>query len=87
MMQMGLTQAERVQLEERANRLAEMGFTDRAAITDALVANGLNEELALNALLGQPTISPGSALPAPLAPTPAPPKPSKPSGLFGLWGR
>ena len=87
MMQMGLTQAERVQLEERANRLAEMGFTDRAAVTDALVANGLNEELALNALLGQPTISPGSALPAPLAPTPAPPKPSKPSGLFGLWGR
>jgi len=89
MMQMGLTQAERVQLEEKVNRLAEMGFTDRAAVTDALVANGLNEELALNALLGQPTIAPGSALPAPLppAPSPAPPKPSKPSGLFGLWGR
>lgn len=82
MTQMGLTDSERATLDAKAARLCEMGF-DRGAAMDALIANGMSEEAALNALLGTPTVSPGTH---PQVHQPPPPK-SSGAGLFGMkWG-
>ena len=88
MSQMGLTDSERATLDAKATRLCEMGF-DRGAATDALIANGMNEEAALNALLGTPTVARGGHI-HPQVQQPPPPGPPKSSGagLFGMkWGK
>jgi hypothetical protein len=79
-------------------RLCEMGFPSDQ-VHNALVANGGNEEAALNALLSGPVApspaagAPGAGVPPPggaggTPGTGAPPdKAPKPSGLFGrMWG-
>ena len=88
MAQLGLTDAERLELDAKVNRLAEMGFTNRVAVTQVLLANGMNEEASLNTLLGSPTVSSGTVIPSP-TPPPIPPKPnSGGAGLFGMkWGK
>ncbi|NDC39478.1 MAG: hypothetical protein EBZ48_15805 [Proteobacteria bacterium] len=89
MQQLGLTDAERFQLEAKVQRLMEMGFSDRAAVTEALLVHGMSEEAALNALLGAPTVQPGAVgPPVQQAPPQVPPKPaSSGSGIFGRWGK
>jgi hypothetical protein len=85
MTQMGLTDSERATLDAKAVRLCEMGF-DRGAATDALIANGMSEEAALNALLGTPTVARGAHPQVQQPPPPVPPK-SSGAGLFGMkWG-
>jgi len=90
MQQLGLTDGERAQLDAKVGRLAEMGF-ERGAASEALLVHGLNEEAALNSLLGAPTVASGTVLPQPQAPPPQQqqqqPSGSGGSGLFGRWGR